>query len=479
MNRISIRSLAVMVLLGASSATAMASETESLIELLIQKGVITAEEVDVLRREAVADKERERVKLVGSELGYEPTAPLRDDRVTTQVPRFAVESADGADRFRMRGRLQVDAARQNFGSDIENVARQGHEFPEYGLILRRIRLGALGVMRSNWEWQVEVDFAENEADIANVYMAYLFDHGGRLAVGHFKEPFGMEYATSSRYITFMERSAASDAYKVNREPGVMYETLQPNWYLGVGVFGNGIDFDREVREGWAFSARSSFAPHLEEDSFVHVGAGVNHRRVGIDKDDDERLSVRLRTREGTRAIDARLVGRDDLEGVKNFTRMNAEFAAGTGPLWMQAEYLRVEFDLDRDRLLDALGDNATDASSLTQDGWYLQAGYFLTGETKNYRAFSGDFGQQVPNQLFSPRDGTWGAFEVALRYSVADSLEHTRPGRGQKLERWTAGLNWYLTPEVLAKFNIIYLEGERDVFKDDGWVFGGRFQYIF
>ncbi len=479
MNTSITRFVAGLLLLWAGSASALASDTENLIELLIQKGVISAEDVAALRREAAAEKERERVKLVGSELGYEPTAPLRDDRVTGQVPRFGMESADGADRFRMRGRLQVDAARQNFGSDIQNVARQGHEFPEYGVILRRIRLGALGIMRSNWEWQIEVDYAENEVDIANVYMAYLFDHGGRLAVGHFKEPFGMEYATSSRYITFMERSAASDAYKVNREPGVMYETIQPNWYLGVGLFGNGIDFDREVREGWAFSARSSFAPYLEDDAFVHIGAGVNHRRVGLDKDSDERLDVRLRTREGTRAIDARLVGRDDLQGVKDFTRMNVEFAAGNGPMWMQAEYLRVEFDLDRDRLLAALGNNATDQNSLTQDGWYLQAGYFLTGETKNYRAFSGDFGQQVPNRPFSPRNGTWGAFEVALRYSVADSLEHTRPGRGQKLEHWTAGLNWYLTPEVLAKFNIIYLEGERDVFKDDGWVFGGRFQYIF
>ncbi len=51
--------------------------------------------------------------------------------------------------------------------------------------------------------------------------------------------------------------------------------------------------------------------------------------------------------------------------------------------------------------------------------------------------------------------------------------------RLQSTTRWAAGLNWYLTPEVLAKFNVIYLEGERDVFKGDGWVFGGRFQYIF
>ncbi len=459
------------------AAGAQASETDRLIEILIAKGILTVEEAETIRSEVAQPAPQEpveKVKLIGSELGYEPTAPLRDDRTTAQVPRFGIESADGADRFRMRGRLQVDAARQDFGDDISNVARQGHDFPEYGVILRRVRLGALGIMRERWEWQIEADFSENEVDLANVYMAYLLEHGGRLAIGHFKEPFGMEYATSSRYITFMERSTAADAYKVNREPGIMYETIQPNWYLGTGIFGSGIDLDREVREGWAFSLRGSFAPYLSDTGFVHIGGGVNRRVNAVDKDSGDFLPVRLRSREGTRAIDARLIGRNDIEGVKNFTRSNLEFAAGHGPWWLQSEYYRVNLNLDPDR-----GDVRVDDDSLTLDGWYLQGGWFLTGEQKNYRAFSGDFGQQRPNYNFDPRNGTWGAFELAFRYSVADSREHSRAGRGQKMEMYTAGLNWYMTPEVLMKFNVIYLEGERDDFKDDGWVYGMRFQYIF
>src|SRR5690606_1337018 len=142
-----------------------------------------------------------------------------------------------------------------------------------------------------------------------------------------------------------------------------------------------------------------------------------------------------------------------------------------GPWWAQAEYLRVDLDLDRERLEAGLGGNATDRNSLTQDGFYIQGGYFLTGESKPYRAFSGDYARFVPNRNFVPGQ-SWGAFEVALRYSVADSLEHTRVGYGQKLEHWTTGLNWYLNPEVAVKANVMYLQGERDVFKDDGWVYG-------
>jgi len=435
----------------------------------------TPEPKEPEKSEEAGEEEVKRVKLVGQEFGYEPTAPLPvDEGASIFVRRLGIETADGSERFRIRGRVQTDFAYQNFGDGMADVARQSHEFPKYGLILRRVRLGALGIMHGKWEWQLEVDFSENEVDLANVYIAYLMDHGGRLAIGHFKEPFTMEYATSSRYISFIERSTAADAYKVDREPGIMYETIKPNWYMAFGLFGRGIDYNREVEEGYSLAWRGSWAPYLSGDDFVHVGGGYNHRKNSLDKANDLYLPVRMRAREGTRAIDARLIGRDDIEGVKDFARKNLEFAAGFGSWWMQGEYIHVDYNLD-----PARGDVRIPDSSIEQKGWYIQTGYFLTGESKNYRAFSGDFGQQRPNRNFAPSKGEWGAFELLARFSVADSLEHTRPGRGQKLDHYTLGLNWYFTPETLMKLNLMYMEGERSVFKDDGWVFGVRFQYIF
>lgn len=458
-----------------ASMGAAAPETARLMKLLVEKQILTKDEAEAICTEAAAEKQAGRVELVGQEFGYEPTAPLAiNEGASIFVRRLGIETADGSERFRIRGRVQTDAAFQNFSDGMIDVARESNEFPKYGVILRRVRLGALGIMHGKWEWQLEADFSENVVDLANVYIAYLMDHGGRLAVGHFKEPFTMEYATSSRYISFIERSAASDAYKVDREPGVMYESIKPNWYMALGVFGKGIEYNRAVEEGYSLAWRGSFAPYLAGKDFIHVGGGYNHRKNSLDKVTDTYLPLRLRTREGTRAIDARLVGRDDIEGVKDFARQNLEFAAGFGSWWMQGEYIRVDLNLD-----PARGDVRIPDSSIDQKGWYLQTGYFLTGESKNYRAFSGDFGQQRPNRNFSPRKGEWGAFEVLARYSVADSLEHSRPGRGQKLEHYTLGLNWYFTPETMMKLNLMYMEGQRDRFTGDGWVFGVRFQYIF
>jgi len=419
----------------------------------------------------------EPVVLTGQALGYEPTQPISDDGSLISAFPFGVQSADGRNIFRVRGRLQMDAAIQDFDDEMSDVARQGHEFPRYGVMFRRLRLGALGIIDETWEWQLEVDFSENEVSLANAYLAYLFPEG-RLAAGHFKEPFSMEYATSSRYIDFIERATPADAYKVNREPGVMYETIKPNWYGALGIFGGGIDYDREIEEGWAVSGRLSFAPYLQDDGFVHIGGGFNHRQNGQDKDSGLYEEVRLRAREGSRAIDARLIGRDDLVGVTDFTRSNLEFAAGSGSWWMQAEYFNVDIDLDREEVQAELGNNATDRDSLTQSGYYVQGGFFLTGESKPYRAFSGDFGRLRPNRNFSPGVSP-GAVELAVRYAVADSLEHTRIGRGQKLENWTAGVNWYLTPEIMIKGNVIHHSGERDIYTADGTVYAARLQYLF
>lgn len=63
--------------------------------------------------------------------------------------------------------------------------------------------------------------------------------------GHFKELFSMEYAaTSSRYISFIEHSSAAYAYKVSRQPCLLYETIKPIWYGALGLLESGIDYGR-------------------------------------------------------------------------------------------------------------------------------------------------------------------------------------------------------------------------------------------
>lgn len=462
-----------------AAALAQSSEMERLISIMRAKGMLTEEEANEIREAVAEEDEIERAPMVGHDLDFPPTAPVTDQRPVISAFPFAVESGDGRHVFRTRGRIQVDAAAASWGDDIGLIAREADNPPEFGTTLRRLRMGMLGVVDQRWEWQLEADFAGNEVDLANAYVAYLAQHGGRLAFGYFKEPFTMEYSTSSRFISFIERSAAADAYKTNRETGILYETIRPNWYAGVGAFSEGVSSSsRDVRQGYSIGTRVTAAPYLSGSDFVHIGGGLNHRWNGEDKGTNLYEPVRLRTRAGTRAIDVRLIGRDDLVAVEDYTRYNLELAAGRGSWWFAGEYIRVDLNLDRAQLQELLGNNATTRGSLTQDGFYLQGGVFLTGESKTYRPVSGDFGRIRPSNNFNPSAGQWGAIELLARYSQADSLEHTRVGRGQKLDHYTLGLNWYFTPHVLMRANVMYMEAERDgVGDDDAWVYAMRMQF--
>lgn len=389
-------SVAMFTALAGISVSSIATANEdALLERLLERGVLTQQDVDELRAESQANQAAAQQPTRDDGLQYEPQEGLQQDDVNVQVRRFGVETADGSDRFRIRGRLMLDTAYVDDNDDTTDDHRVGEgNLGKTGTIIRRARLGALGLFHDNWEWQLEADFRDEEVRFANAYIAYLMDNG-RLAFGHFKEPFSLESSTSSRRISFLERATPIDAYRPSRNLGVMYETLQPDWYGAIGAFGgDGVGSNREVSEGYALSGRASIAPVNEDNAFLHLGVSGNYRKNARDEDSGEYEDVRMRSRLGTRAVDGRIIGRRDMEAVSDFTTSNLEFAAGHGPFSVQAEYIRQ--DLNRD--VNDPNFSQGEVDSMTMDGWYAQAGVFLTGESRNYRAFSAE---ESPRTLLS------------------------------------------------------------------------------
>ena len=479
-------SAALAILLGGFSVGTAQADNEALIELLIERGVLTEDDVAEMRTqmrdEPAAEAEDEsRLALQNRYQGmqYEPTEPLVGEPFNVRVRNFRIETPDGKHRFGIRGRLMVDGAYTDFQdrATVDDDRIDRGVLARYGTILRRARLGALGIMYYNWEWQLEVDFRDEEVRFANAYLAYLFDNG-RLAIGNFKEPFSIESSTSSRRITFLERATPVDAYRPSRQIGLMYETLIPNMYGAIGVFGgDGVGRDRDVTEGYSVAARGSIAPYLDEASrtWTHLGLSYNYRRNAYEGRgrDKEFEDVRMRSRLGTRAVDGRFIGRRDLDNVDDFQTVALEGAFGVGPFSLQGEYLQQ--DLDR-----------KDGDDVTHRGYYVQGSYLLTGENRNYRAFSGDLGRIQVNRPLSA--GGPGAWKVAARYATANSFNRgvTNDG-GQKMDHYTLGLNWYPEDDIVFKFNVIYLDAETGQSRSDeldrketkGWVYAFRAQYEF
>ncbi|MCC5827147.1 porin [Alkalimonas sp.] len=438
---------------------------------------------------------------VHSELDYEPTSSVMGDEVRTRVNKFTVETADGKHRFGVRGRIMLDAAYldDNYMTTDDDRLDRG-DLAKYGTIIRRARLGMLGVMYDRWEWQVEVDFRDpvtydiEEGDdiegirFANTYVAYLFDHG-RLAVGHFKEPFSMESSTSSRRISFIERATPVDAYRPSREMGIMYETLNPNYYAALGLFGgDGVSRNRTNTEGYSIAGRAAFSPVYDASARVwsHLGVSLNYRSNGYEHEksrgrDKEYNDIRLRSRLGTRAIDGRVIGRRDFSDVKDMTRYAIEAAYGVGSFSIQGEYVGVKLNRDE----DARGFENPDVVSISNGGYYVQTSFFTTGEQRNYRRFSGDFGRtRVQNPVGA---GGYGAIELLARYAYADHTDHHDERGAQELKHYTLGLNWYPVDDIVLKFNAMYVDAKTSSrnlaageFKTwDSMVYALRFQFEF
>lgn len=99
----------------------------------------------------------------------------------------------------------------------------------------------------------------------------------------------------------------------------------------------------------------------------------------------------------------------------------------------------------------------------------MQGAYTLTGERRRWNASNGGFRGIRPIAPFNLAEGTWGAWELAARYSVLD-LNHNEGAlgaappvggvRGGEQTIATLGLNWY--PNNIVRFMLDYQRVEID-----------------
>ncbi len=336
-----------------------------------------------------------------------------------------VATMDGAFSFELGGRLMVDYA--HFDDDLTDL--------HSGAEIRRARLDLHGVLFHDWAYQLETDFADDEADLKDAWLDYHLDSTSALRVGHFKEPFSLEEMTSSKYTTFMER-ALPNALVPGRRLGLGYFREAENWTLAAGVFSEEIDDDSgETGDaGTGAGLRATWAPWADGGEALHLGAAINLRNPG----DDE--TVRFRARPEAHVADLRLVNTDKLDDVDRITRSGLEAAWVRGPFSLQGEYIRAAVDRD--------GDGDTDP---TFSGYYAFASWFLTGESRDYDADDGEF-ERIRPAMPS------GAWEIALRHSHIDLQDAGVEGGEQR--NTTLGVNWYANPRLRFMLNYVLVDAD-------------------
>ena len=363
-----------------------------------------------------------------SQAQYDELYEKASDSVTVSTKGGHLKFKSGDAKFQLGGRLMADYAAI---SDDRNLDGDGSEF-------RRARLFVKGQIFNDWGFKAQYDFAEDEVTAKDLYIAYDGFDSTSIKVGNTFMPSGLEAQTSSKYITFMERSMIQDVFAVGRKNGVSVTTNGDNWTLQGGLHMQGVSNANNGRdEDYGYGVRGTFAPLVGKTQAVHLGASYSHQE--FDNNGTERFRARPEIHTiNTRPFDTKI------DGVESTDNYGLEAAAVMGPFSLQTEYFAKEVET-------ANGD-------FDLDGWYAYGSYFLTGESRSYKGSKGVFGRVKPKSVVGK--GGIGAWELGVRYSSIDLYDGlaTVPGintAGEEGEVLTIGVNWYATPTIRFMANYV------------------------
>lgn len=337
--------------------------------------------------------------------------------------------------FKPRGRIQYDAAW---------VGRpEGNMDPGLGFSneARRLRLGVEGTVPGGLGYKFEVDFADNEVDVIDAILTYSPARNVGLTFGQHNNFQSLEELTSSRFSSFIERAAFTDAFNFERRVGVSAAYASGDILLQGGVFTDNISDLANSGDGaglgdennaLSFDARAVYAPKMGKTQ-LHLGASAHHRDNGDTNENG--VTTRYRQRPLVHTTNTRFLATPALN-VEKETHYGFEAAAIHGPFHAAGEV----------HWLDA--DRSGAAPTASFFGGYAEVGYFITGETRGYKG--GTFDRTKVLRPVS--DGGIGAFQVNLRYDHADLNDDLI--RGGKQAGYQASLIWI--PQDYVRFMINY-----------------------
>jgi phosphate-selective porin OprO and OprP len=346
-------------------------------------------------------------------------------------PRVTVHDGD-AWSINSRGRWEMDFV----GIDDDREAHSG------GIYDRRLRFG-FDAQRGPWAATMEVDLANQEdSEFTDVVLEYDAGAGNRVQLGHFKEYFGMERTDSSAPALFNER-AAIDTFTPQRNLGVQYSRYGERGSASFGVFTDSM-VSNSKKDHLGLTSRVTYSFPFEERHLLHVGGSGSVRwmdTVGFSYGPDT---------EGTDSV----IGTSRLYDADTLWQGGVEAAYAWQNLLVEGEYMRSRLERDSNPTVEF-------------DGWYVSAGWMLTGEQRPYSAAKeAVFGSFAPDKPFDLRNGTWGAWEVMARYQAIDLND--RNVRGGAMDGYTAGLSWYLNEQWRVSGNVSWLDvTERPGLPDD------------
>ncbi|SMF93501.1 phosphate-selective porin OprO and OprP [Methylomagnum ishizawai] len=505
--RASRRPLVATAIAALSVGTAAAADTE-LLDVLLKNGTITQTQYRALSQKGgnlggadlleILQKNGAITKDQYSSLSKKQSAPVAaapakaEDKDAAHVKLgekgLEIESNDGNFKAKIGGRIQVDT-QVNFNDNHNGQADHANTDLDNGVGFRRLRLYTEGIMWKDYEYRFEYDWARNGGGvngITDAYLKYLHFKPFTITIGQMNEGKSMESVMSNNYLTFIERSLPNNAFiesgpNSKYQVGIMAETFEKAFNMPWTVRGgittesvgapapgnssNNTSAGNTNRNGFSGNTsyqlvgRGTLAPlYSKEDGYVlHTGVWGSWRSVNNNYNADgtyrnggwQYLSQPDTDIDRTAWINTGNLTKGNKDAPGSFradevAMFGAELAGSYGPVHMEAEYMQAQI----------AGQGYSNQDLL--QGFYVQGGWFLTGENRPYDEKKGTWNRVIPHSNFLFGDG-WGAWEIAARYDTMDM--NTKHINGGSINAGTLGVNWYLTPKVRFMTNWVHIFG--------------------
>jgi phosphate-selective porin OprO/OprP len=473
-----------------------ASTSDAEIAVLKQQLRLLEQKLDKLQQQTSANtaaaakanaKADVKVSVASANAGYPIKGAIAPPDAIVKMPnnRPTICTADNQNCVSITSRLHFDGGGYDYHP---NTAATAPQRLDDGVNVRRARIGVIGKFLGDWNYALIYDFGGSSdgfastasvggvavgflpggalSGVENAYLSYtgFKPLGGTLAIegGIMDLPYTLDEASSSNDIPFMER-ASPGIIATNIAAGDFRSVAGARWYndrFWAGAYATGpssgaIHSASSINppgttEQYGVAARVAGQIVSGKDYSLHVGGDAQWLIQPPHNLITNTQTLTLSDRPELRLDPTTLVSTGALAGVSGAQVYSGEVAGTYGPLFFQGEYFW--YNIDRNAFVPL--------PSVKFQGGYAEAGYVLTGETRNYNPGSASYGSVVPLNPFSLAGGGWGAWEIAGRYSTIDLNDQLATANGVAGGRqtvYTLALNWYVNRNVRLMFD--YLHG--------------------
>jgi phosphate-selective porin OprO/OprP len=425
--------LAVMMVSPGHTQTSIEQRMESL-----------EQELRALRQQLESDREAARQK------------PKESPTLIAAAEGFALRSADGSAVLKLRGYVQADSR-----WFLDDGAHNGADT----FVMRRVRPIFEGTLWKDFDFRLMPDFGNDSATLYDAYVEWKHWPWLKARAGKFKPPVGLERLQSATDILFVERAFPTSLVP-SRDVGVQLggDILAGVIQYQAGVFNGAVDGGNggiDNGDGKDLEARLWFEPFkkagiepLQGFGFGVAGTiGNQDGSVGNPNLPSFRTpgqNVFFRYLSGTAVTNTAIANGQRI-------RYAPQAYYYWGPLGLLGEYYVTDQEVQM----------SSTATHLRHTAWQIAGSVVLTGEKASLKGVT-------PRKPFGLKNGGWGAWEFAGRYSVLRVDPDAFPTfaslsrSAQEARAWAVGLNWYLNRNIklVADYEQTEFDGGADGGKD-------------